>query len=109
MVPLLLMAVLFLQGSGCNGQEQISMAVGFDPNLLIDLQASSNCCPVDGNEPCIEEECPAVTDQFRNVADGNAFTEWVIDFVSEDSENGPAAEISFYFGQVCKNCCTNYY
>ena len=96
MVPLLLLAVaLCLQG--CSAQEEISVGLGIDPTQL---QASANCCPVGGNEPCREEDCPALTEQFRDIADGNAFTEWVIDFVSEDSENGPSAEIVFNLGQV---------
>lgn len=100
MAPLLLMIVLCLAGSESSAQAEL--LVGFDPNELIQLGATANCCPmVDGNEPCNKEDCPAVTDdQFRNIADRNALTEWVVSFISKDSENGPSAEISFNLGQV---------
>lgn len=103
--PWLVFAALCLASSGCNGQEEMSIAVEFDPDLL---QASGQCCPVGGSQPCIEEDCPAVADDgFRNIADQDASTEWLIDFVSEDSENGPAAEISFNLGQVLISAATN--
>lgn len=92
----LLLAILFLSSSGCHGR----LSVGLDPRDLLDLQGSANCCPASGSQLCIEEQCPITEDQFGNIFDGNALTEFVVDFVSELSENGPIVEFSFDLGQV---------
>lgn len=74
--------------AACNAQE---VSVGD-----LQVQAFANCCPV-GAGLCEEGDCPAVTDQIENIADGDALTELVIDFVSQDD---PTAEITFDLGQV---------
>ena len=100
MAPLLLTLLAFYL-AGCNAQEGASTV--FYPSGEIVLQASASCCPVDLGAPCNESDCPAVSDdQFMNIADGSALTEWIVSFVSDVSENGPSAEISFDLGEVRK-------
>lgn len=78
---------------------QESVTVALDP-LNLNLQTNANCCPANGGGgTCNEEDCPAAAD-LLNSADGSAITEWMVDFISNISENGPRAEISFDFGQV---------
>ena len=84
--------------SSATAQESVTAAL--DP-LELDLQANANCCPLSVGGSCIEEDCPA-SEGLLNSADGDALTEWVVDFVSDESPNGPRAEISFDFGQVSK-------
>ena len=67
-------------------------------NLQVLIKA--NCCLVDREEPCKEQECPIMNLQPGKVADGNATTEWIVGFVSNISENGPRAEFSFNLQQV---------
>ena len=67
------------------------------------IQASANCCPVDSAAvTCSEELCP-IAEQLLNSADGDALTELEVDFVSEDSENGPRVQYSFNFEQVSRD------
>ena len=74
----------------------------------LQLQFNASCCPLELDvntqpEPCIAEECPITSTEPRNIADGNAITGWMIDFVS-DGLNGspPTATFSLDFGQVCR-------
>lgn len=70
------------------------------PLLDLRIQASANCCPVNSADAnCIEEQCP-IADQLLNAADEDALTELLVDFISEDSENGPQVQYSFYLEQV---------
>jgi hypothetical protein len=96
---LLFIAALCVTSTECNFlEEEISIGLIIDPGQL---QESGNCCPVGDSQPCNEEDCPALnTDEFRNIADGSAITEWVIGFVSENTPNSPSAEIVFNLGQV---------
>lgn len=77
---------------------------------LKDLQPliTANCCPLDNsNQPCIEEQCPIADTQPGNIADGNALTEWVVDFLSNGSNGAaPTATFTLNFGQVstCGPC-----
>ena len=80
--------ILFAICAACNAQE-VSVRD-------LQVQAIGNCCPVGGG-PCEEGDCPEVTDQIENIADGDALTELVIDFISQDD---PEAEITLDLGQV---------
>lgn len=80
-------------------EAQEATTVTVSPSALR-VQASASCCPVDSADAtCREEQCP-IADQLLNVADEDALTELVVDFVSDDSENGPRVQYSFFLEQV---------
>ena len=99
LVPL----ALLLAVAGCSGQEDI-LRVALDQSNVYELTVSARCCPLDANSngTCNEEDCPAAATEQLEIAtiDGDALTEWIVDFVSEISPNGPVAEITFNLGQV---------
>lgn len=103
MARLLALLPLLLAVAGCSGQEEI-LRVAFDQSDVYELTVSARCCPLDANPigTCNEEDCPAAATEQLELAttDGDALTEWIVDFVSEISPNGPVAEITFNLGQV---------
>lgn len=93
---LLQLAIVILCTAGSNTQQSLFLRLVPDD---LSVQANASCCPVNGSQPCKEQECPATTD-LPNIVDGNAFTEWMVNFVSD---NGPRVEFSFDFKQVYIN------
>lgn len=80
---------------------QVLYIVSAEPGAPVSVQLSTGdfsaiCCPVDGAEPCIEEDCP-ISIPSGVLTDGDALTEWIIDTTSE---NGARAQIFFDLGQV---------
>lgn len=98
--PVLLLVLLFLYAVfECPAGERVLRVLD-----LKDLkpQITASCCPLsDAGQPCIEDQCPVADTQPGNIADGDALTEWVVNFLSQRSNGAsPQAAFSFNFGQV---------
>lgn len=69
------------------------------------IQASAICCLISADPVCIEEQCP-IAHQLSNAADEDALTELTVDSLyfilpgSENYENGPHVQYSFFLKQV---------
>ena len=69
----------------------------------VPIVVAGRCCPIAGAaQPCNPDSCPLPdADAAGNVADGDAFTEWRVDFTSSLPDGAqPEASFTLEFGQV---------
>ncbi len=82
----------------CYGEDLISPRLDLSN---MEVEVTGICCPVTVTD-CSEEECLLEDLQPENLVDGDATSEWVVEFVSKNSDNGPIADLTFDLGQVSR-------